>query len=84
MKAKEIAEETIPQSIFSTHNAGTIILRKELEKKIIAYAKQKCKEQRKICDEKALIGSDYLSNKDRVQYFIDSISILDAPEPEFE
>jgi len=38
LTAKAIAKETLPQSIFSTHNAGTIILRKELEKKIIEYA----------------------------------------------
>jgi len=41
------------------------------------FAKQKCKEQREICAEKATTFSDVGGT------FVDTDSILNAPEPEF-
>lgn len=50
-----------------------------------AYAKQKCKEQREICAEKA----DYVYDADMasegtLETEIDTDSILNAPEPKFD
>jgi len=71
MKAKEIANK---RPIYDWSKRSN--RKKELKTEIINYAKQKCKEQREIC------------NKNQLRCFADGQPdfeyILNAPEPEFE
>lgn len=82
MKAEEILESMCyknnTQPVYRGKTTKDIVLQSMRE-----YAKQKCKEQRKICNENIGYSEDG-SCHECGGYCVEENSILNAPEPEFD
>lgn len=73
--------ETLKLTINHILESGANDIR--LSELCIKYAKEKCEEQRVICNNQAKITEHFLPSKNIWQANIEGVSILNANEPKF-